>query len=488
MIGPVEREADKRVAELIGVSGIEIHVVVAVGEVTAFEGNLRRLIVPFERGLLPFGTPLGFGFVGRDASEADQRAFAGGLHAHGAAAQETGCGVEAVGAVEIVNAEAESAGAHEVVEVLIEEEAHVGAHLVGEVFPERAFAGVGIVGFAELREQQQARVVQSPGGEDDDAGRLLEFLAGGVGVGDAFGFSIAVHDAAHLSSGAQGEILLVFEEGQQRVGGLGLGADHASEAGAESAIGAAGARDAVGISISLAQGCGWQRIGVIAGLMSCLLEERRGVGCLVRRQRILVLARGFEDIAALDFLSAQIAGFAGDAEHLFGAPVVGFEFVVGDAPVLRAHVFGGLRAGVLLAQFGAEGEDFGSEAVGERAPVFARAAGPGAGLERSVLADGHGVRFGGVPVGQGFIGEILHHAEADGVVELVHAGGVLAVFAAGAAFQDDDRMRGARGDFFGHQEAGESAADDHHVDWLEALHIEMTMSHFGRIGYILRLP
>ena len=89
-------------------------------------------------------------------------------------------------------------------------------------------------------------------------------------------------------------------------------------------------------------------------------------------------------------------------------------------------------------------------------------------------------------MGQGFIGEILHHAQADGVVELVHAGGVLAVFPAGAAFQDDDRMGGARGDFFGHQEAGKAAAHDHHVDWLEALHIEKTMSHFGRVGYILR--
>ena len=93
---------------------------------------------------------------------------------------------------------------------------------------------------------------------------------------------------------------------------------------------------------------------MIAGLVSGFLEERRGVGGLVRRQRILVLARGFEDIAAFDFLSAQIAGFARDAQHLFGAPVVGFELVVSDAPVLRGHVFGGLRAGVLLAQFAAE--------------------------------------------------------------------------------------------------------------------------------------
>ena len=58
-------------------------------------------------------------------------------------------------------------------------------------------------------------------------------------------------------------------------------------------------------------------------------------------------------------------------------------------------------------------------------PVFARAAHAGAGEKRAVLPHGHrGIPYR-VPMGDGLIGDVLHHAQADGVVEFVHAGGVI---------------------------------------------------------------
>jgi hypothetical protein len=66
--------------------------------------------------------------------------------------------------------------------------------------------------------------------------------------------------------------------------------------------------------------------------------------------------------------------------------------------------------------------------------VFASAADAGAGKEGAVLAHGIGAVFESVADGDGFLGEVLHHAEADGVGEFVHAVGVFGGCVGGAAF------------------------------------------------------
>src|SRR5437667_8475563 len=60
VVGPVEREAQQRIAELVGVSRIQIHVILAPGEVLARETDTGRTIDPFKRRLLPFRAPVGF--------------------------------------------------------------------------------------------------------------------------------------------------------------------------------------------------------------------------------------------------------------------------------------------------------------------------------------------------------------------------------------------------------------------------------------------
>ena len=65
---------------------------------------------------------------------------------------------------------------------------------------------------------------------------------------------------------------------------------------------------------------------------------------------------------------------------------------------------------------------------------------------------------------------VLHHAEADVVVELVHAAGVVFLVARRAALEHHHRKRRARGQLLGHQQAGPAAADDHRIGFGQGLH------------------
>ncbi len=73
-------------------------------------------------------------------------------------------------------------------------------------------------------------------------------------------------------------------------------------------------------------------------------------------------------------------------------------------------------------------------------------------------------------VGDGLVGDVLHHAQADGVVELVHVVGIVGGLARAATFENRDGQAGAGGDLFRHHQAGPAAADDGHVDWFEVFH------------------
>ena len=58
-------------------------------------------------------------------------------------------------------------------------------NLIGEVTPDHALAGVGIVGRADAGQQQHMHVEQLKGAEQHQVGRLLPFLAVAVDIGDA---------------------------------------------------------------------------------------------------------------------------------------------------------------------------------------------------------------------------------------------------------------------------------------------------------------
>ena len=60
--------------------------------------------------------------------------------------------------------------------------------------------------------------------------------------------------------------------------------------------------------------------------------------CDQRLVRIFVLARAFEDVAAVDLLAAQIAGLAGNAAQLLEPVVVRLELVIGYRKVLDRHL------------------------------------------------------------------------------------------------------------------------------------------------------
>ena len=73
-------------------------------------------VMPGQRGFFPIGAPIGLGFAGGNRAEPGDSAFAGAHHANVAAAKDSGMRIDSFPAVEIANAEAESSGAHEIVE------------------------------------------------------------------------------------------------------------------------------------------------------------------------------------------------------------------------------------------------------------------------------------------------------------------------------------------------------------------------------------
>src|SRR2546422_3038632 len=55
----VEREAQQRIAELVGVSRIQVHVILAPGQVLARQTDGGGAILPFKPRLLPLRAPVG---------------------------------------------------------------------------------------------------------------------------------------------------------------------------------------------------------------------------------------------------------------------------------------------------------------------------------------------------------------------------------------------------------------------------------------------
>ena len=281
--------------------------------------------------------------------------------------------------------------------------------------------------------------------------------------------------ASHPASRSHAEILAPDQHRHQRIGGLRFRSDHAAEALTIAAISAAGARNAVGIAICLAGVRRRMRIRMIPEFLHRFLEQHSGIGGLQRGQRIFVHARPLENVAALDLLSANVSGLAADAHHLLSAPIVRFQIVVGDAPILHRQIFGQMRRSELFSQMRRQHELGFKETEGMTVPVLARAAHARAREKRSILPDGNGRIPHRVPMRDGLVRDVLHQPHADRVVELVHSGRIVGGFSRRAALQNQNRKRGAAGDFFRHREAGPAAADNRNVYRLECLHFQAVL-------------
>src|SRR5215470_17213268 len=95
-----------------------------------------------------------------------------------------------------------------------------------------------------------------------------------------------------------------------------------------------------------------------------------------------------------------------------------------------------------------------------RIPMFARAADACARQKSPVLAKRKRALRSIVTKRDGFLREILHHAKTNGVVKLIHVGGILGWLAGRATFQDDDGKGSACAKLFGHKQTGPTAADN----------------------------
>ncbi len=374
----IHGQAHQRAAEAILVGRVEIEIVglVAVHRgVHARRGRDRAQIVVALR-LLPFGAPARR--AGRHRRRLDRPSIR--LHlAEIAAADEAERAVIEIVAVELVDAHADRAGRDERVEVElgpIEEADHARHGLVGEVAADVARAGLRIVGLADPGEQQKLDVEQLKCAQEDEVGRLLPFLAGGVDEGDA-GRALAAAvevDARDLAFGARREVRLAHQRRQNRGLRARLRIVGAAEPFAEAAIGALPELDAERVGVGLRQVAGGLRKRLVAELARRLGIERVAEWLLLRRRRIGARARAFERIAAPLDISLEIAGGAGGAAHIFEPVVMRLDVLPGDAPVLDGHVVGQEFLAVALGEMRAQDEIGRQEAPGLGVPVDAGAA------------------------------------------------------------------------------------------------------------------
>src|SRR4051812_43413988 len=163
----------------------------------------------------------------------------------------------------------------------------------------------------------------------------------------------------------------------------GLGIRFAAGALAMAAILTAAERQAFAVRVRLTHRRGRLREWMVAEFAARLGVHQRRLGHLHSRRRIFVAARAFEYIAAVDLLTAQVAGLAGDAAELIEPVVIRLQLVIGHRPVLDRHV---LRNGLLAVTV----DDVAAREVIAReiapvltSPMVGRAADSVAGQERS---------------------------------------------------------------------------------------------------------
>src|SRR6266566_5177429 len=267
VVAPIQSKTEERVTERVFVDGVEVHEIRFVGEVLPCETDGCGAVIVEDRGFLPIGTPGGFDGGGQHTEDPDGLKSVATRREVPAANEAQRRAIEIV-AVKIAEQKSSRAGAHEAIKRPVKKGGR-GRYgdLVREIAADRAAACGGIVWFADAREQQQPRVVKRPGGEEDKRGGLKEFPAGGVDVADAASGRLGSRvkeDAANPGPGANRDVLALLNDGEKKARGLRLSPNHATEPGAESAVRAAAARNAVRIGVSLADVCGGRGIRMIA--------------------------------------------------------------------------------------------------------------------------------------------------------------------------------------------------------------------------------
>jgi len=175
----------------------------------------------------------------------------------------------------------------------------------------------------------------------------------------------------------------------------------------------------------------------IAERLGGVAEESGKIRYLGGRSGIFVAARPFKDIAAFDFFPFQVAGFAGNAEQFVNSGVERLEFVVRHPPIVDGVIFGGepsrrisrLSAKVVRSNRGESGGR-------GRSNVRLSRRRPEPGWKAPCWRSGNCTLAGVVAESDRLLGEILHHAHADGVVQFVHGVGVVGGIPWNAALQN----------------------------------------------------
>ena len=209
---------------------------------------------------------------------------------------------------------------------------------------------------------------------------------------------------------------------------------------------------------------------MIAQFVRGFLEQVGRIGMLQRRSGIFMHARRFENVSAIDELATEIAGLAADAHHLLGVPIVRLQLIVGYAPIAHRQIGGEFRGAVLLGKMRSQVEDTRQKAEAHAGPMLARASHAGTGMERAVLADGNRRIAGRMPVRDGLFGDVLHHAQADVIVQFVHVHGIVGEVTRSAALQRQHAGGCAGDELLRHGKSGPAAAHDGDIYGFEIGH------------------
>jgi hypothetical protein len=203
------------------------------------------------------------------------------------------------------------AAADEGVENLVVEERLDGGHgLVGEIPADHSLTGGRIIRLADAREQQELHIEHLESAEKDHLGRLLPLAALRIDIGDAGRPLAAIVEInpRDLRFGARLEIRSPHQHRQKRRLWARFRVVAATEALAETAIGARPEGYAERVGVSLGQIAGRLRKRVVAHLFRGLGPQHRPVRLLLRRRRIGKRPRSLERIAGGLLLPFEVPG------------------------------------------------------------------------------------------------------------------------------------------------------------------------------------
>src|SRR5882672_7034988 len=188
-----------------------------------------------------------------------------------------------------------------------------------------------------------------------------------------------LQDSAHRGTSADMHILLFGDHRQKCIACLCLGADHASETLAESAVDAAQTMHSIRIGVGRADGGGRNRVGMKSKRLSGRAKHLGQMRHLHGRRRILPTPLAVEWIASRNDLALDVARYAGHTQKTLGPCVVRFEFSIGNSPVSNISIFRKPFGAIFFERTRAQFEKIFICSNAHALPMFARASKPRAG-------------------------------------------------------------------------------------------------------------